>query len=412
VNGLLLLLGLLVLSYIGSFLAAGRSLTGFGLPSGSEYLVLGFCVGPNVLGLVDRSMLASFDPIADVALGWLAMLLGLHYAFGGRHPIRTTSLIAASFIALLTAASVTAGELFAASRFGSGPPFDPWIWAAGVGIACAETTPHAVRWVIERKRAAGPLSRLLAELADSGGAVPILATAVLFLPMHEQHLPVAIPDLGWAGITLGLGILCGAVAAALLGREFRLHESFGVLLGTSLFGIGLAARLGLSVLALMFAMGLTLAAVSRHRNEMLAMVAPTERAILLPALVLAGARVEPRAAPGAVVVVVAALAARIVAKLISGWLLGAVFPAARRAGPLLGLGLLSTGALSVAIGLAFALRFPGPVGDTVLLAVAVTTIFGEFGGPARLGAALTRAGEITDASALAPDNASAAVTPP
>src|SRR5262249_3185628 len=162
---------------------------------------------------------------------------------------------------------VTAAELAVASRVVPMPPGDPWIWSAGVGIACAETTPHAVRWVIERKRAAGPLSRLLAELADTDDVVPILATAVLFLPKQGQHLPLAIPELGWAGITLGLGVLCGAVAAALLGREFRLHESFGVLLGTSLFGIGLAARLGLSFLALMFAMGLTLAAASRHRDE-------------------------------------------------------------------------------------------------------------------------------------------------
>ncbi|HUK63948.1 MAG TPA: hypothetical protein VLV15_11455, partial [Dongiaceae bacterium] len=304
-NGLVLLLGLLVLSYIGSFLVAGRSLTGFGLPSGSEYLVLGFCVGPHVLGLVEGSMLGAFDPLADVALGWLAMLLGLHYAFGSRRPTRITSVVAACFVALLTAASVAAALLFVAWKVVPVPPGDPWIWAAGIGIACAETTPHAVRWVIERKRATGPLSRLLSELADTDDVVPLLATAVLFVPMHEHRLPLLIPELGWAGVTLGLGVLCGVVAAALLGREFRLHESFGVLLGTSLFGIGLAARLGLSILALMFAMGLTLAALSRHRDEIVAMVAPTERAILLPALVLAGARVEPRAAPGVAAVVIA-----------------------------------------------------------------------------------------------------------
>jgi Kef-type K+ transport system membrane component KefB len=230
--------------------------------------------------------------------------------------------------------------------------------------------------------------------------------------MYQAHLPFAVPDLGWAGITLALGALLGVVAAALLGREFRLQESFGVLLGTSLFGIGLAARLGLSFLALMFAMGLTVAAASRHRDEVIAMVAPTERAILLPALVLAGARVEPRAAPGALAIVIAAVAARVVAKLVSGWLIGAAFPAARRAGFSLGLGLLSTGALSIAIGLAFALRFPGPVGDTVLLAVAVTTVFGEFVGPARLGVALTRAGEITQSKPSPSGEASAAAAPP
>jgi hypothetical protein len=152
----------------------------------------------------------------------------------------------------------------------------------------------------------------------------------------------------------------------------------------------------------MFTMGMTLVACSRHRDEIAAMVAPTERAILLPALVLAGARVEPRAAPGALVIVGIALAARLAAKLGAGWFVLAAFRPARAGGPFLGLGLLSTGALAVAIGLAFALRFPGPTGDTVLFAVVVVTVFGEFVGPARLRSALSRAGEIPDPRPPAP----------
>jgi hypothetical protein len=68
-NALLLLMGLLVLSYIGSFLVGGRAIRGFGLPSGSEYLLLGFVIGPNVLGLIERSMLDSFEPIATPRWG-------------------------------------------------------------------------------------------------------------------------------------------------------------------------------------------------------------------------------------------------------------------------------------------------------------------------------------------------------
>jgi hypothetical protein len=50
----------------------------------------------------------------------------------------------------------------------------------------------------------------------------------------------------------------------------------------------------------------------------------------------------------------------------------------------------------MAVGLSFALRFPGVVGDTILLTVAVVTVFGEFVGPGRLRAALMRAGEIPE----------------
>jgi Kef-type K+ transport system membrane component KefB len=401
-NGLLLLMGLLVLSYIGSFLVGGRAIRGFGLPSGSEYLVLGFVIGPNVLGLVERSMLDAFEPIADVALGWLALVLGLDYAFLGRRRVKLSSFVAASIIALLTGGAVAAAEFFLLLRLTSLRGVELILICGGTGAACAETTRHAVRWVVERHRAEGPLSDLLGEIADSDDLVPFVAAALLFALVPAEHVRIAIPQMGWAGITIGIGVLVGAIAAALLGREFRLHESWGVLLGTSLFAIGLAARLDLSFISVMFFMGITLAALSRHREEVAAMAAPTERPVLLPALLLAGARINPQAMPGLWWVVGAALAARIAAKLVSGWILWAGFASARRAGMALGLGLLSTGALAMAIGLSFALRFPGPIGDTILVAVSVVTVFGEFVGPGRLRAALLRAGEITDVKAIEP----------
>jgi hypothetical protein len=404
-NGLLLLMGLLVLSYIGSFLVGGRAIRGFGLPSGSEYLVLGFVIGPSVLGLVERSMLDAFEPIADVALGWLSLVLGLDYAFLGRRRVKLSSFVAASFIALLTGGAVAAAEFFLLSHFTAFRGIELILICGGTGAACAETTRHAVRWVVERHRAEGRLSDLLGEIADSDDLVPFVAVAILFALVPAEHVRIAIPELGWAGITIGIGLLVGAIAAALLGREFRLHESWGVLLGTSLFAIGLAARLNLSFISVMFFMGITLAALSRHREEVAAMAAPTERPVLLPALLLAGARINPQATPGLWWIVGAALAARIAAKLVSGWILWVGFLPARRAGATLGLGLLSTGALAMAIGLSFALRFPGPVGDTVLVTVAVITVFGEFVGPGRLRASLLRAGEITEIKAAPPETA-------
>jgi Kef-type K+ transport system membrane component KefB len=396
-NALLLLMGLLLLSYIGSFLVGGHAIRGFGLPSGSEYLVLGFVIGPSALGLVDRSMLDAFEPIADVALGWLAFVLGLDYAFLGRQRVKTSSFVGACLIALLTMGAVAVAEFFVVGRFTSMRGADLLLVAGGIGAACAETTRHAVRWVTERHNATGRLSDLFGEIADSDDLIPLVATAFLFALAPAEHVRIAIPQLGWACITVGLGVLVGAIAAILLGREFRLHESWGVLLGTSLFAIGLAARLHLSFIAMMFFMGITLAAASHHREEVAAMAAPTERPVLLPALLLAGARVNPQATHGLVWIVVAALAARVAAKLFAGFFVWAGFKPARPAGPSLGLGLLPAGALAIAIGLSFALRFPGPVGDTVLFTVAVVTVFGEFVGPARLRVALLRAGEIAEA---------------
>jgi hypothetical protein len=68
---------------------------------------------------------------------------------------------------------------------------------------------------------------------------------------------------------------------------------------------------------------------------------------------------------------------------------------------------MSSGALAMSIGLAFALRFPGFVGDTVLVVAAVAATAGEFVGPARLRGALQAAGEIDDPEAGSPSREAA-----
>ena len=47
---------------------------GVGLPSGVEYVALGFVLGPHALDLVGGDNLAAFEPVVQVALGWLAFV--------------------------------------------------------------------------------------------------------------------------------------------------------------------------------------------------------------------------------------------------------------------------------------------------------------------------------------------------
>ena len=82
------------------------------------------------------------------------------------------------------------------------------------------------------------------------------------------------------------------MAAVLLGRTFRVAEAWGVMLGMSMLTIGTASRLGLAGVAAMFVMGTAISALSPHRGDIAAMIAPTERPVMLPALLLAGASVD------------------------------------------------------------------------------------------------------------------------
>jgi Kef-type K+ transport system membrane component KefB len=414
-NALVVLMGLLVLSYMGSFLVGGRSIRGFGLPSGAEYVVLGLAIGPLALGLLDRSLVEAFDPIANVALGWLALLIGLDYGYArDAVRLRPARILGGCLVALVTAGIVGGATWVAAGKLTPLRGVDRVLVSGGIAAACCETTRNAVRWVVQRHNAAGPLADLVGELAASDDLVPLVTVAVLFGLRPTAKLPVAARlfrfDLwGWPAITIGVGVVLGAMAALLLAREFKRDDGWLVLLGTSLLGIGLTARLGLSTVTAMFVVGVTVTALSRHRQEVRELAATTERPVLHPALLLAGAHIDVHA-PALPLVILCALVARMLAKLLVGRGIQIVSAPARAAGPAVGLGLMSSGALAMILGLAFALRFPGPVGDTVLATAAATTILGEFVGPAALRAGLRRARELQSDPPPAPGDSEAAAS--
>lgn len=396
-NALWLLMGLLVLSYIGSFLVGGRALRGVGLPSGAEYVVLGFVLGPHVLGLLDRSSLVAFEPIANVSLGWLALVIGLDYGFVRGRRLRPSRMALGLLVALITGGLIAAAVAVFVTWFTPLRGVERALLVGGVGAACAETTRHAILWLMQRHDANGKLSNLIAELAAADDLVPLLGMAVVFAMKPTAMALTSIPFWGWTAITAATGVALGGIAVALLGSDFRLIQSWSVLIGTSLLTVGMTSRVGLSPLFAAFVMGITIASISRHREEIIAMVAPSERPVLLPALLLAGAHVNFRSASYLPWIVGIAVVVRVIGKVGMGSLLRLVIPEARSSGRLFGFGLLSSGALAMSIGLAFALQFPGPIGDTVLAAAAVVTVFGEFVGPAAMRSSLRVAGEIAAA---------------
>jgi Kef-type K+ transport system membrane component KefB len=209
----------------------------------------------------------------------------------------------------------------------------------------------------------------------------------------QTTMLLALPFYAWTGVTALLGVALGAAAAALLGNEFRRDESWGVLLGIGLAAAGLATRVGLSSLMTMFTMGLAISMISAHRRALSQMIAPTEQAVLLPLLLVAGARLDLTSFRSLPVLVIAAVALRLVFVLGVGTGLRHWVAAAKDVRSSLGLSLLPAGGISVGIGLLFSLRFPGAVGDTVLAAAAACTLLGEAVGTRALRGILETADE-------------------
>ncbi len=392
-NAIAFLLGLLVLAYVGSILVGGRAIRGFGLASGAEYLVLGFVLGPQVLSVVGRSLVESFQPIVLVGVSWLGLLLGVSYLRVGQRPVPVPRVLLGIAMSAAVSACVSAAVYFGASTFTSLPRIELVAFAAVAGIVCSETTRHSVRWVVERYGAKGPLADLAADTSRASALFAALSLSVVNAWLPGAALP-AFSVIERVLVSLGLGVVLGLTGVLLLGREFRRDESWGIMLGTSLLATGAAARLNLSPISATFAMGLTLAIVSRHRLDIKAMITPTEKPVILPVVLLAGAYVNVKLPTALLVLVGIALVVKIIARVLCGVLLSVTSPAVANSGSEFGLSMLSSGALGLAVALAFAVRHPGQVSDSVLLLAAFGVLIGEWLGPAALRRALTRVGEI------------------
>lgn len=402
---LALLLGLLAASYLGSAMSgAGR---GRMVASGAPWLLLGLAVGPHALGLVDGAVLATFRALAAVAIGWVAVAVGLEYAFVGDRRIGVGRLAGSTLLSLLCGLSVAAAvggvRWWLAPEGGFLASTEDRLLALGIGAALADTSREAFRWGYGASGARGPLSDLLAEVGDGDDLAPVLLLGTAFLVAEGHSALAALPSLGGvpAWLVSGaaralaeplLGAVLGLTAAALFGRDFRRTTVLGVLFGTSLVALGLSARLGLSLVGAGFVLGLTLALASSHRAELRTLALEVERPVLLPALILAGALVDPAGAAGAAPVVAAAVGARLLVKALHGGTLSALHPVARQAG--LAGALCATGPLGVVVGLAFELRFPGPLGGAVLAAAVGASLLGEVVSTPSIRQALRRAGEL------------------
>jgi hypothetical protein len=392
-SAIALLMGLLVLSYIGSVLVGGGKKRG--LASGIEFIGLGLLVGPRALGLVDRAIIAEFQPIIEVALGWLAFVIGLDFGrVEGRRVTRGPAVMGLAGAAVTGAIVAYATYRWTLYTHLSGT--EAVVLVAGASAVGAETARYGVDWVKTRWNTRGPLTRLFVDMGAADDLAPLVVAGVAFAFAPASRMAFVLPTWGWFAASVALGGILGIITSMLL-RGAEGDAVWGALIGTLLLVVGTAARFGLCTIFVTFTMGIALAATSPNRRALRKMVGPTERPVLYPMLLLAGARIDIRSVLEdrlLLALVALILLARIGGKLVWGVAVRAIMPAARPAGPLLGLVLLSSGPVSMSCGLVLALRFPGRIGDTLLLTAAASAVLGELVSTLALRGLLSEAGEV------------------
>jgi len=392
VSSMALLLLLLVLAYIGSLWASSERKRAFGSPSGIEYVLLGVLLGPEALGVLGHQAISAFEPIALVALGWIGVLYGLECGMNGNRRAPLGRIVLGLVLTIVTAslAAAAAWWMIGFTRLAEGDL--QLMMSAAIGLVTAETTRHAVRWIGERQTLSSPLAELLQDLSAADDAPVLLALALLFAQLSGEHAlhDRTLPALAMAGVTVGSGVLLGCVSAWLIGKSHSPVERWTVLLGAAWLATGMTKSLGLSALAATFAFGLTLSVLSRDAERLRQQVGPTEGAVLLPALLLAGAHVRWPASQAEVALVALAIAVRFATSFVFGVGLSFTRRDTRGLGPWLGVGMLASGTLTMIVAFGISMRCPAEIARPALAIAFVGTLLGELIGPTALRRAFGR----------------------
>lgn len=407
---LMLLLVLLVVAYIGGHWAAAPGKRAFGTASGIEYVVLGVVLGPQGLGTLDQAVLSTFDPVSLVALGWIALGYGVEVGAVGDQGVQRGPVLCG--LALTGLVALSAGACvgwLAHPLYPNAEPIEFMLLCAGVGLVSAQSARDAVVWVSERYGATGPLTRWLVDFSRADDVPVLVALSFLFALFHPvqawRGAAVAPPIMGL--VSLVVGALLGLLAAWLFGHSASRVERWTILLGSGLLATGATESLGLSAMGTCFALGMCLSLRVKHSDQIREKLATTEGPVLLPALLLAGAHLSPPAHVAEWWVLAFATLARVAVTLLAGQTLGFALRRESKPGPAFSFGLLSSGTLSVIVGFALLLRFPGEAGRLALSAAFVGTLLGEVLGAPALRRALTAAGEL---SPIPPTQTQAAVS--
>ncbi len=342
---------------------------------GLSFLVLGYLLGDQVLGLFPRDLLQDLRPVVLLGVTWIGLMFGLQIE------LRVISQLKPWHRALGWAAPAVVGAVVGGGAVVVGLGAHQGLVLAALATACSPATLES----LTRGRGA-PADRSAARLLRLVVAYSSLPAVLLFTAVTVIESPLttagagglAAPEL--LAFSMGVGVLVGYLSLA-LARGGEGHISLLTLLtGTMSMVAGASAALGTSSLPAAACAGAVIINRGTFAHRMLRVAHGLERPLLVALLVLVGASWTGVAFSWPVFGVM--VGGRWLGAMLGGVLMSSV--ARRRGVPLrvrgLGLGLLPQGEL--ALGLLVALEglgigAPG-VFEAVVAAMAVHQVTGQW----------------------------------
>lgn len=420
-NFILAFVFLVVLGYAASHLSLFQSRVSLGFrflfTAGTEFLFVGWILGPTMTGVITEQNVAELTPILSLGLGWIGLLLGLQFSREtlSRIPANAWQLGGIYFVGCLGFLS-----LF---FYVSTPLLFSWVGDLGImgtqliernhilfigfvlllGSIGSLTTASALGLLVRDHKARGDRVRLLQLITEIRAPAAITLMGVWYAVMHVSSNPTTIRELAsgllledsyvvameevvlsgsaWLLVTLLLGVGMGWLLHYLTSQRLKESEMLLLLAGMVIFSGGLSSFLHLSPLFVNMIMGITLANLPNFsRTRMTNLLLDTEKPFFVIFMLLVGTMWPPISIE---VLAFAGLfiAIRTLALLCCGWCHNRMRPIeSEQPNSLIGLSMLPMGGLSIALAIDYNLIRPGFFSELAIgiaiLVVLVNQIFG------------------------------------
>lgn len=319
--------------------------------SGTEFVLLGYMIGPRGLGLIPASIAESLDPLLHLALGWAGLMFGLQFNHRTVLLYRRRRWILAFFQAFVTSLVAAAGAWLLLPLLFPAIDEEMRLRACAIlGICAGPTAPSSIHYFSRVFKIGGRVNRLLKFIAGVDGIPPIFLLGLAAGLLHVSNLGLGEGLPGWKWLLVGvfIGIVLGLLLAVLVGLDFKREELLLFVLGVVALASGLAQYLHLPAVFLSFFAGVTTANTAWHREEIHKLAAHAEKPIYLTFLVLTGTLIvldDVRVLALAGLLVLLRLGGKVAGNAIWRWI--PFEPFART--PWLGLALVSQGGLTLVL---------------------------------------------------------------
>jgi len=397
---ILAVIGLIIaVSFLGS-----KLFQRFGIPQVVGFIVVGVLLGPSLLNIVPLELSDQLLFISEIALGLIGFDIGSHLLFGELRRLGRSILFILLFEAIGTFILVTLGIYALTQSFHTALIF---------GALASATAPAATVDVLAEYDAKGPLTTTLLAVVGMDDALALLLFSVTAAfaesllahsgpPSVLQILELPLIEIG-GSLVLGVGL--GLLLDQIMCRMKVQHDAMAISIGFVFLAVGLSEAFGFSLILTTMILGMVV--VNRcpeHGRHIRYTIEQAGPVIYVLFFTLVGARFQVSLLPSMGLLGVAYVLLRSGGKYFGAWLGGTVGGAEPAVRNNLGLGLLSQAGVAIGLALSSAKRFSAygeegqALGALIINVITATTFVVQIVGPICVKFAISRAGEIGQAT--------------